>query len=306
MRTAFSHFAGKEFPVLSITAFTVRPGWLSGIRSPNVGGGTHPPPEHKSPADEIQTVRIYTQREDDRKASWLLGPSLAGMPVMTTEDYPYVSIRYFTIRGSEKFTVPVSERLSEAIFFISPSVRVKSKISRFCLMRSTCVLLGMATMPRCVSQRSLIAGYEEDMVKYADDADKPHIRECFESIPKQLDKENKKFQYSVVKKGGRASQYTGSIQWLEDAGIVRRCYNTTITELPLDGNSIRDCFKVYATDIGILMAMLDYGTQADILKGNLLGYKGPSLRISWRISFASPDRNYTISIRTAVWSWTFW
>ncbi|WP_251620579.1 ATP-binding protein [Odoribacter lunatus] len=123
-------------------------------------------------------------------------------------------------------------------------------------------------------QRNLIAEYEEDMVKYADDADKPHIRECFESIPKQLSKENKKFQYAVVKKGGRASQYIGSIQWLEDAGIVRRCYNTQITELPLEGNSLKDCFKVYTTDIGILMAMLDYGTQLDILKGNLLGYKG--------------------------------
>lgn len=123
-------------------------------------------------------------------------------------------------------------------------------------------------------QRNLIAEYEEDMVKYADDADKPHIRECFESIPKQLAKENKKFQYSVVKKGGRTSQYIGSIQWLEDAGIVRRCYNTQITELPLEGNSIKECFKVYTTDIGVLMAMLDYGTQADILKGNLLGYKG--------------------------------
>lgn len=123
-------------------------------------------------------------------------------------------------------------------------------------------------------QRNLVAEYEEDMVKYADDADKAHIRECFESIPKQLAKENKKFQYSVVKRGGRASQYVGSIQWLEDAGIVQRCYNTTITELPLDGNSVKDCFKVYTTDIGILMAMLDYGTQADILKGNLLGYKG--------------------------------
>lgn len=123
-------------------------------------------------------------------------------------------------------------------------------------------------------QRNLIAGYEEDMVKYADDTDKPHIRECFESIPRQLAKENKKFQYSVVKKGGRASQYIGSIQWLEDAGIVRRCYNTQITELPLEGNAIQDCFKVYTTDIGIFMAMLDYGTQADILKGNLLGYKG--------------------------------
>lgn len=123
-------------------------------------------------------------------------------------------------------------------------------------------------------QRTLIAEYEEDMVKYADESDKPHIRECFESIPKQLAKENKKFQYSVVKKGGRASQYAGSLQWLEDAGIATRCYNTNIPELPLSGNSIPDCFKVYTTDIGILMGMLDYGTQADILRGNLLGYKG--------------------------------
>jgi predicted AAA+ superfamily ATPase len=112
------------------------------------------------------------------------------------------------------------------------------------------------------------------MVKYADNADKSRIRECFESIPKQLAKENKKFQYSMVRKGGRSSQYIGSIQWLEDTGLVRRCYNTQITELPLEGNSIKDCFKLYTTDIGILIAMLDYGAQADILKGNLLGYKG--------------------------------
>mgnify|MGYP000198861133 CR=1 FL=1 len=101
--------------------------------------------------------------------------------------------------------------------------------------------------------------------------DNHKFHEAFEDI---VAKENKKFQYSIVKKGGRASQYIGSIQWLEDVGIVRRCYNTQITELPLEGNSIKDCFKVYTTDIGILMAMLDYGTQADILKGNLLGYKG--------------------------------
>ena len=123
-------------------------------------------------------------------------------------------------------------------------------------------------------QRNLIAEYEEDMIKYADDADKARIRECFESIPKQLARDNKKFQYSVVRKGGRSSQYIGSIQWLEDAGLVRRCYNTQITELPLEGNSIKDCFKLYTTDIGLLVAMLDYGSQADILRGNLLGYKG--------------------------------
>ncbi len=124
------------------------------------------------------------------------------------------------------------------------------------------------------TQRNIISEYKEDMIKYADNADKARIRECFESIPKQLAKENKKFQYSVVRSGGRSSQYIGSIQWLEDTGLVQRCYNTQITELPLEGNSIKDCFKLYTTDIGILVAMLDYGTQADILKGNLLGYKG--------------------------------
>lgn len=123
-------------------------------------------------------------------------------------------------------------------------------------------------------QRTLLAGYEEDMVKYAEDSDKPNIRECFDSIPRQLAKENKKFQYSIVKKGGRASQFIGSLQWLEDAGIIRRCYNTTLPQLPLEGNAITDCFKVYTTDIGILISMLDYGTQEDILRGNLMGYKG--------------------------------
>lgn len=123
-------------------------------------------------------------------------------------------------------------------------------------------------------QRSLIAEYEDDMVKYAADEDKPRIRECFESIPKQLAKDNKKFQYSVLRKGARSAQYIGSIQWLEDAGIAKRCYNTKVTELPLEGNAVSDCFKLYTTDIGLLVSMLDYGTQADILKGNLLGYKG--------------------------------
>lgn len=155
-------------------------------------------------------------------------------------------------------------------------------------------------------QRNLIAEYEEDMVKYADDSDKPHIRECFESIPTQLAKENKKFQYSIVKKGGRASQYMGSIQWLEDAGIVQRCHNTSITELPLDGNAIKDCFKVYTTDIGILMAMLNYGTQIDILRVTFWATREPSLRISWQTSFASPDKSCITSTRKAVSNLTSW
>ncbi len=123
-------------------------------------------------------------------------------------------------------------------------------------------------------QRDIVRSYEDDMVKYADKKDKPVIRECFQSIPKQLSKENKKFQYSVVKKGATASRFAGSLQWIEDAGIIARCYNLSITELPLDGNAEKDTFKVYMRDMGLFVAMLEDGTQFDILQGNLFGYKG--------------------------------
>ena len=123
-------------------------------------------------------------------------------------------------------------------------------------------------------QRDIIRSYEDDMVKYADRKDKANIKECFQSIPKQLAKENKKFQYSIVRKGSTASKYAGSLQWIEDAGIITRCYNLSITELPLDGNAEKDVFKVYMRDCGLFVSMLEDGTQYDILQGNLYGYKG--------------------------------
>ncbi len=123
-------------------------------------------------------------------------------------------------------------------------------------------------------QRDIVRSYEDDMVKYAERKDKSRIKECFQSIPKQLSKENKKFQYSVVKKGSTAAKYAGSLQWIEDAGIIVRCYNLSITELPLDGNAVEDVFKVYMRDCGLFVSMLEDGTQFDILQGNLFGYKG--------------------------------
>ena len=122
--------------------------------------------------------------------------------------------------------------------------------------------------------QAILKEYRDDMIKYAPDKDKPHIRECFNSIPKQLAKENKKFQYSKVKPGGRGEAFAGSLQWLEDAGIICRCYNTDITGLPMEGNAKDNVFKVYTADIGLLIEMLSPGTRADILLGNLGGFKG--------------------------------
>lgn len=126
----------------------------------------------------------------------------------------------------------------------------------------------------CQVQRHILNGYRDDMIKYARAEDKPRIRECFDSIPRQLSRDNKKFTYSQVRKGGRSKEYISCLQWIEDAGIVRRCYNLMLPELPLSGNAIQDCFKVYMADTGLLVSMLDDGTQGDILQGNLWTYKG--------------------------------
>lgn len=123
-------------------------------------------------------------------------------------------------------------------------------------------------------QRNILSSYEDDMVKYASASDKPLIKECFLSIPKQLSKENKKFQYSIIKKGTKSAKFKGSLQWLEDVGIISRCYNINKPELPLEGNAVQDVFKVYMRDTGLFVSMLEEGTQFDILQGNLYGYKG--------------------------------
>ncbi len=123
-------------------------------------------------------------------------------------------------------------------------------------------------------QRDIVRSYEDDMVKYADKKDRSNIKECFQSIPRQLSKENKKFQYTVVKKGASGAKYAGSLQWLEDAGLITRCYNLSTPQLPLDGNAQDHIFKVYMGDCGLFLSMLEDGTQYDVLQGRLSAYKG--------------------------------
>jgi len=123
-------------------------------------------------------------------------------------------------------------------------------------------------------QKAIISDYTDDIAKYAEGAEKTKARACFLSIPKHLSKDYKKFQYSIVERGGTARKFGGSLMWLFDAGIINFCYNLSIPELPLEGNAKSDVFKVYMRDTGLLMAMLEDGSQEDIIDGNLGIYKG--------------------------------
>lgn len=123
-------------------------------------------------------------------------------------------------------------------------------------------------------QRDILSDYASDIAKYAEGNEKVKARSCFYSIPKQLAKDYKKFQYSVVEKKGTARKYAGSLEWLYEAGIINYCYNLHLPDLPLEGNAINDIFKVFMRDTGLLTAMLEDGSQADVIDGKLGIYKG--------------------------------
>lgn len=125
------------------------------------------------------------------------------------------------------------------------------------------------------TQRQLIADYKEDVRKYAEGLDQTRILNVFNSVASQLAKENKKFQISKVEKGARFRDYRGCAEWLIDAGIVNVCYCLEMSELPLSGNCDTDKFKLYFSDTGLLVSLLDEEAQEDLRANKNLGvYKG--------------------------------
>jgi predicted AAA+ superfamily ATPase len=125
------------------------------------------------------------------------------------------------------------------------------------------------------TQRQLIEDYKEDIRKYADGVDQTRILNIFNKIAPQLAKENKKFQISKVASGARFRDYRGCIEWLNDSGIINLCYCLNYPELPLKGNYDDDKFKIYFSDTGLLVAMLDDESQDDLRANKNLGvYKG--------------------------------
>ena len=124
-------------------------------------------------------------------------------------------------------------------------------------------------------QRQIVIGYEADIRKYAVGLDKSRITNVFRSVPFQLGKENKKFQISKVCSGAKFKDYRGSLEWLEDAGIVNVSRALQTPNLPLKGNVIEDCCILYYADNGLLLSQLDDEAQMDFRQNkNLDVYKG--------------------------------
>lgn len=106
-------------------------------------------------------------------------------------------------------------------------------------------------------QKNIIESYKNDITKYCDSSYSPKIISTFDSIPVQLAKDNKKFQYKLVQKGGTSTIFGDSINWLVNAGIVNKCIKVKIG-VPLKMYEELDSFKLYMNDVGLLTNLSEF------------------------------------------------
>lgn len=106
-------------------------------------------------------------------------------------------------------------------------------------------------------QAEILSSYERDMTKYADNSLSNRIISAFDSIPVQLAKDNQKFQYKVISKGGTSGVFGEAILWLKNSGIVNQVYKVT-PELPLEMHKDLASFKLYMSDVGLFVNKARY------------------------------------------------
>lgn len=124
-------------------------------------------------------------------------------------------------------------------------------------------------------QEQIINDYKEDITKYAIGLDQTRILNVYNKITVFLGNENKKFQISKVAHGARNREYIGTIEWLNNAGIINISYCLEQLELPLKGNYNPNNYKIYFRDTGLLIGTLDEEVQEDLRNNkNFNTYKG--------------------------------
>ena len=107
------------------------------------------------------------------------------------------------------------------------------------------------------TQDTILTSYLNDMSKYNTLNEIKKTRLAYDNITVQLSKKNTRFQYKLIKKGGRASEFENAIQWLCLSGIVSQVYKVEQAKKPLENYRDIDAFKIYVSDLGLLCAKKD-------------------------------------------------
>ena len=200
-------------------------------------------------------------------------------------DYEMFSMDFEEFLWAKGYNDEAVKNILEHMINLTPFSETELSVYKL-LFLDYCVLGGMPDVVRgyiqtgtfsdsLEIQKQIRLDYEEDVRKYAEGLDQTKIIGVYRSIPAQLAKENKKFQFSIIDKKARSREYTGCIEWLIDAGVVTECNCLNYPELPLKGNVDKSKYKLYYPDTGLLISALDEEAQEDLRVNKNLGvYKG--------------------------------
>lgn len=123
-------------------------------------------------------------------------------------------------------------------------------------------------------QKRIYKDYEDDLSKYLSGLDITKAQRVYNSVASQLAKDNHKFQFTKLGHGARFNSYYGVVEWLKNSGVILLANNVALS-LPLKGNEIIDNFRMYYSDISLLIATLDEESSKDLRINNNIGvYKG--------------------------------
>lgn len=117
-------------------------------------------------------------------------------------------------------------------------------------------------------QRNIIELYKLDFTKYEAEDKKLMLISVFDQVPSQLMKQNRRFQYSDIKKGLRFERLENSFLWLSSAGVVIPVYNTTEPRVALSQNAKSSLLKLYSSDVGLLSCQYGNSLRVRILTGD--------------------------------------
>ena len=124
-------------------------------------------------------------------------------------------------------------------------------------------------------QAEILESYENDMTRYAKNDESNRIVSAFDSIPLQLAKENQKFQYKVISKGGTSSIFGEAILWLKNSGIVHQVFKAN-PQVPIEMYKDLTSFKLYMNDVGLFVNKAGYPLyQVDLNTGLSMIAMGP-------------------------------
>ena len=235
----------------------------------------------------ITSLKFWTA---DGRYDVVASGSLLGIDYKRPSSYPVGYVDYLTLRGldfeeflwAQGYGRDLTESIRSHFHAREPlPAAVHTQLMRH--YRLFCALGGMPEVVQTYEdtldfrradevQRSILQGYLYDIAHYATASEKIKAEKCFLSIARQLlGKENHKFQYKFVEKGGKAAKYYSSIDWLTRADMAAFSSNVTSASYDLADYEIEGNFRLYCTDVSLLLAMRDFSLKQAIAEGTLSG-----------------------------------